>query len=302
MVLFGGYINLKVVDKINWIKLAGSGTLRWSGLPNALLHFSWICMRSIEVLYILTVLFSITSLLLLCARGPTSNLAEVGDYLDFEDPLIVSLIKATSYPVHLPLHLELLRYLALSDSAKIVKVHEEIVSWYRSPLDQIVPFSSYSGCTCGRIDESCRCLIQLIRSPIPPSTSLDPKVYHPLIRFNSCYANFNFDITFIPTQRIATVSGFISGSMKKPAPGMWDKKIAVFQGVSINTEGVHSLCAADQSLIENRPQISLCLTTFGIQQTHLGTLSIFSWCVNGTILVNNRLIVALYPMGCFEIY
>uniref|UniRef100_A0A0R3VYH6 G_PROTEIN_RECEP_F2_4 domain-containing protein n=1 Tax=Taenia asiatica TaxID=60517 RepID=A0A0R3VYH6_TAEAS len=233
--------------------------------------------------------FSLLSLLIALLifqhfRGPTSNLVEVGDYVDFEDPLVVSLIKATSYPVHLPLHLELLRYLALSDGAKIVQVHDEIVAWHRSPLDPFFPFSSYSGCTCGRIDEPCRCSIQLIRSPVPPFKSLDPKVYHPLIRFKRCYANFNFDITFIPTQRIAVVSGFLDGSLKKSAPGMWVGRVAVFQRVSFYTEGVRSLCAADQSLVENRPQISLCLTTFGFRHTRLNTLSVFSWCANGTIL------------------
>ncbi|KAL5105849.1 Diuretic hormone receptor [Taenia crassiceps] len=190
-------------------------------------------MRSVVVLYILIILFFTTTLLLLCWRGPTSNLEEVGDYIDFEDPLIVSLIKATSYPVHLPLHLELLWHLSLSDGVKFVQVHEEIVSWHRSPLNPLVPFSSYSGCSCGHIDEPCRCSIQLVQSPIPPFKSLDPEAYHPLITFKSCYAIFNFNITFIPALRIAKVSGFIERSMKKPEPGMWDERIDVFQGFNV---------------------------------------------------------------------
>ncbi|KAM7534115.1 hypothetical protein Aperf_G00000104926 [Anoplocephala perfoliata] len=259
-------------------------------------------MKSIKWLYIVSLAFCVSTFIFIFGGHSTSQFQiEFDNYRDFDDPFVVSLIKARSYPIHLPISTDFLRYLYKCDGRMIFQLHNEIVSWYRSPQMSSFSMPSYSSCTCGRISESCSCVIQLIKTPIPIDKTLGPDAYHSLIGFSESYANFNFDIKFDTDQRTATVSGFINRASDIDPQQFLGETFQVFRNVSIDFRGVPSLCAHDQNNNEDLPQVSLCLTLFNVKNGFENGTEILSWCANASILVNNRLLLALYPLGCIKL-
>lgn len=256
-------------------------------------------MKLIILPYIISILFCISTFTFIFGRHSSSqSQVELDNYRDFDDSFVASLIKAQSYPIHLPISIDFLRYLSNYDGIRIFRLHNEIVSWYRSPRKSSFSMSSYSSCTCGHIEESCSCVVQLVRNPIPTDKTLNVDAYRSLLGFSGSHANFNFDIKFHMSQRIATISGFINRASNINPRYFLNETFQVFRDVSVNVGGVRSLCAHDQNIVENLPQVSLCLTLFNVKNDFKNGIRTLYWCANASILINNRLLLALYPMGC----
>ena len=256
-------------------------------------------MKTILVLYIFLFIICISVLLTLFINTlSTTTSTEIDNFLEFEDPLIVSLITATSYTAALPIHLRLLNYLFTPEGAKIIQLHKEIVSSYRySPIS----VTDYYNCTCDSTSRSCYCRVMLIPTPVPANKYLDPNVYQPLIRFSGSYATLNFNISFPDLNKIV-ISALFTGTTRINSSYTYDSVANVFEAVSIPIKIVQSVCADDQDRVGNNPQVSLCLSLYDVKVTKVDQISVFSFCINVSILVNSRLLAALYPLGCFEFH
>lgn len=260
-----------------------------------------LAMRTVISLYTFGFLFCIFTITLIFGNyNATQTGANINDYQDFDDPLVVSLLRAASISTKLPVNVELLRYLSKLDGRTFFEVHNDITSWYRSQVKSSVSVSTYSGCTCGRIEDSCNCVINLIPSPIPVDKNPDSVKYHPILSYENTYVNFNFGIKFDLINRNAAVSGFISGTLGNSSHENANNK-PLFRGVNLKTEGYQTVCASTQSVSENLPQVSLCLTIFDVKSVKISGVLRLHWCSSVSVLINDRLIHALYPLGCIDV-
>ncbi len=217
---------------------------------------------------------------------------------DFRSPIVTWLSKALSLSIHLPLDSALLRKVSANNFNLALQVHNEIVRWHFDHTCNLSQ-SRLAGCQCGRISEPCQCFVILAENPFPKLRSLSPKYYRPLIHYPDDNARLNFNLTFLPKRNSATVSAFLNGSSENSQA----VRIPLTADTSVSADDPSPICLVDQATNENRPQVSLCLSPYNLEyKPSLNTeyKTIFSWCANVTTVLNNRLISAFYPLGCYR--